>query len=556
MKMLTEKVSNGYKDGLAATSSSENDLEHKDEIQRALEWLDRNRVNICLTGTYYINIGYTYLYSDRYEKAEANFKLAMEQDAFKQQALMGLGRVKWMTEQKEEGLRLMIEAADMLDDYMKNLTPVQREDELYAEFSREIALMYEDLGMRQQAIERYKRYLENEDDPRTRWRLLKLLSETDVVKSIPELLNEWFGTTDGPSGKGLGEIFYRLADNDSQCEEIESWVHTIRDDNLRDIVEGGLAEAVKIANNEPFTRATPGLLFCQGIVTARDCRHNRHEIAFELWKEALHLKAPADVDWGYRCKISAAAACVGQHEFDRMRKLLLSNSMATKSIPAKRDFVKQLRDKLHDVKDCNRNISELSLFPATSGFVTSMNVLLGLSDDLDAGLMIRMSIALDMLQDDDLENDGYSITQLLWLFCALGDKVGALSSFSLLGRLGLEHLPDCGSCGRKNVHEDFWCCQFCYEWILCNACHQDFIAHRLKLHRCNPEHKFICFYHPEYSREEQEGTKVRIDWEYVDLRDGRFERRGGRIVELSEWVEQLRVMWKIPEPDKEIRAQK
>lgn len=69
----------------------------------------------------------------------------------------------------------------------------------------------------------------------------------------------------------------------------------------------------------------------------------------------------------------------------------------------------------------------------------------------------------------------------------------------------------------------------------------------MNLHLCSPDHKLVHLYHTENSKEEVLKDNVRIDWEWEDLGDGRFARKGGRIVFVPEWVAELRRIWKIPE---------
>lgn len=101
-----------------------------------------------------------------------------------------------------------------------------------------------------------------------------------------------------------------------------------------------------------------------------------------------------------------------------------------------------------------------------------------------------------------------------------------------------------------------WYCQFCADFDLCSSCHELFVEKKLNLHFCDPSHNFMHMYHTEYTADERAQRKIRINWEWKSDKDGKFSRKGGRIVEVAEWLEILRMDWKLPQLDEKIRAQK
>ena len=176
---------------------------------------------------------------------------------------------------------------------------------------------------------------------------------------------------------------------------------------------------------------------------------------------------------------------------------------------------------------------------------------------------------------------------MMKVFALCHDKVGVFTAFSLLDRQqrrankpatnGESEMPaseatidpsrvpedtltgECSICRKKvsSADADGFCwCLFCTEPDFCIDCVRKMQGGDLRWYSCNPKHEFVHLRHTEYADEDIAEQKIRIEWDMEDLGDGRFDRKGGRVVDLQDWIKLLREAWKIPEPESESRAQK
>lgn len=555
-----------------------------DRVHRALHWIESNRLPFDLNGPFRINIGYTYLGLSDYSKARKYFNAALKEDSYRRQAITGLGRVTCAQGHKALGAELLSEAAG---EFMKHtdidtLSSNESDDsQIYAEMLREVAMIYEELNEIPHAIETYDQSLRCDDDLHTRWNLLRLLCERNAVIYATRHLEDWSVSTDKYGGKGLAQIIFQLANEDPRCEQLTRWIHGIRNENLRKKIVATLSDAVQIAAKHPQTLARPGLLFLHGLALARGNDQSQRQIAISLWRDALISSAPEEgPDFGYRYNLYAAAKGLALHEFEKFRAELARQTVEQMTDDEKDALLQKYKIGLHVEVFRNSNIPQDRARTVVNRYITSMHILLDQAQEVRQQTASQMSNALGILGDDDAGNDLAGIRILLALFCSLGDRVGALTAFSLLDRpqktptgddtqtsiqnSGADTTNDsltrrCDSCRQtiSSASADGLCyCQFCADFDLCSSCRKLFVAKKLNLHFCDPSHNFMHMYHTKYTAEERAQGKIRIDWEWVQHEDGTFSRKGGRIVEVAEWLENLRMDWKLPQLDKKIRAQK
>lgn len=406
---------------------------HVDRVLRALRWMQDNRLAVDPTGPFRINIGYTYLGLDEYSRATRYFDAALRQKPYRRQALTGLGRLTCAQGDKVLGADLLSEAAgEFMED--RDIDTLGRDDrdgsQIYAEILREIAMIYEDLGVAQRAMEIYDQSLRCDDDLHTRWTLLRLLCEGKNMKCAMDYIKDWSNSTDRYKGKGLAQIIFKLANDDPRCEQLTKWVHGVRDENLRTKIVSILEDAVKIADKHPQTLARPGLLFIHGLALARSLDPSQRQIAVSLWKDALISHAPEEgPDFGYRQNLYAAAKGVALYEFEKFRAELAEQTVGQMTEDEKDALVQKYQIDLHVEVFRNSNIPEDQALTVVNRYITSMHILLDQVEEARQVTISQMANALGILGDDDAGNDLAGIRILLALFCSLGDRVGAPTVF-------------------------------------------------------------------------------------------------------------------------------
>lgn len=113
------------------------------------------------------------------------------------------------------------------------------------------------------------------------------------------------------------------------------------------------------------------------------------------------------------------------------------------------------------------------------------------------------------------------------------------------------------------VDQEQWWCRYCPEVTFCTPCKDKLQLNQREKYVCGPNHDLVLVQHPDYNEEEIKGTNVRIGWKWENVQtagtDGEMitkrERVGGRIVDLKEWVEILRVEWGVTATQSEGKVQ-
>lgn len=542
-----------------------------------------NHIRFDETGQHHINLGYTYLGTGQFRQAKVEFNAVLHDPRFIQQGFTGLGRAAYLQGNKDGAARLLREAIRVSNQIRNGRPPTQEEAPMFAELLRELAQVYEEIKATDAAINSYERSLEIDDDLDTWWKTLKLLCATESSDRALNLLVKWAENSKQSGGKGLAQALFRSAHDDPFCEQLSSLIHAIRNEDLRTQIAAALSDAADIAANNPTTQARPGLLYLHGLAIARGQDKDRHQTAIKSWRNAIWSAAPeSGAEFGFRHNLYLAAKGVALNEFEKVRRTLSADASTTMSREEKAFTIQQLQRSLETEALRNANVLPEAR-TVVNRFVIATHILLDQANEARQVSSTDMSNALEILRDDDADNDIAGIRILSQLLCSIGDKVGTLTAFSLLDRHRQsqadhansitstnEVLPtqslvadsivnQCDSCRRMISSADpdglRWC-QYCADFDLCSECHRQFVSHNLHLPYCDPDHKFMHLYHTEYAEEEIAHDMVRIDWEWKDLGNGRFAREGGRIVATSEWFEQLRVMWGLPEPQMGLRAQK
>lgn len=544
-----------------------------------------NHVGFDKTGQHHINLGYTYLGIGQFRQAEVEFNAVLHEPRFTQQGFTGLGRAAYLRGNKDGAARLLREAIRVSTQIRNGRPPSKEEAPMFAELLRELAQVYEEIKATDAAVNSYERSLEIDDDLDTWWKTIKLLCATESSERALNLLVKWAENSKQSSGKGLAQALFRSAHDDPFCEQLSSWLHAIRNEDLRTQIAAALSDAADIAANNSTTQARPGLLYLHGLAIARGQDKDRHQTAIKSWRNAIWSAAPeSGAEFGFQHSLYLAAKGVALNEFEKVRRTLPANASTTMSREEKAFTMQQLQRSLETEALRNANVLPEARI-VVNRFIIGIHMLLGQANEARQLSSTDMSNALEILRDDDADNDVAGVRILSQLLCSMGDKVGTLTAFSLLDRhrhrqsqeenanstTTTNEVPatqslvadsivnQCDSCRRMISSADpngLWWCQYCADFDLCSACHRQFVAHNLNLPYCHPDHEFMHLYHTEYAKEEIAHDMVRIDWEWKDLGNGKFAREGGRIVATLEWFKQLRVMWRLPEPQMGLRAQK
>jgi len=554
-----------------------------DRINRAKDWVVE-RSDITMDAIFHCTLGDTCSDAEQYAAASEHYRQAIDDNRVRHHALHGLATcevdnndvaaVKYATESLSF-LRQLAES-DELDEWNAKY---------YVVYLNHWGNYYESHGQKEKALSLYEEAFKRKpDDLSCCWTVLKLhCMVSEKQESALQLLEAWSIDNEKFGGQSPALSLLEMTEQDDFDDQLLPLVRNIKDEMLRTQILAVAAEAVALAGKTPANHIHCRLFYLRGVACYMSTSLERRAQAIQLWERTLTaLPANDDNYWETISILTKASVNITKYRFDASRDKLVSSPGLT--LAEKTVILQDLKDYFRRTTKACAALEDPSGADSAEGFIIGFCSLIGLHEDARQMCKREMGQALEILSDSDPDNDNVGSQLLARILCTLGDKVGALTAFSLLDRKILiqslltdgksdTYIPaadkvghgmwrTCDGCGKDMYSSDFdgiWWCHFCAEIDLCTACKIKHEQGVLRLELCNTAHvpSFLHLFHTEYTMEELESGKVSVDWEYEEDGQGGFSRIGGRIIDLSEWVENLRKLWDLPPPDGDVsRAQK
>lgn len=540
-----------------------------DPIDRAVNWLEQEKVEFTKDATFHICVGYTYLEQVQPKQAIEHFEVAQNDPLHRGLALAGLGIAQRNTGDKAMASQTLLKAIAVHEEDQTAEDYEDSERLAYVNFLNDAAVVLEELGDYKEAMMVDEKIVGLTDELSYAFKTLLLACKIDREEYAMQLLTSWAQKQDG---QDLRDRLYSYIASDPRAEIFQLFIFAIRSQAMRDMVSSILDSAVTAVDRYDASHVKPPLMHLQGILSATGVDEVYWQTAAELWERVLELITMSGKyeDDGYDVVYFQAARSLAGYRFTSIRNELPKQAEELAKISP------ETAQRLHDV--ILESVLDLPLtcwnrLDHPDCYAHSLSMILGQKDHGQAHATKTLEFALQVLTDDDTENDVYGYFLLLRFMCFMGDKVGALTTATLFDRKAFyveNHDTDyelndgedegpykdtssykCDGCFLDVTWfqtEGIFKCQFCPQFDLCARCYKDFISGRLRLHICSPTHEFVHLYHTEYSKEEVAPNMVRIGWNWVDLGDDKFAREGGRIVSLQDWVTELRTTWGLPDP--------
>jgi len=576
--------------GTELERSDEVKLTAAERVARAGDWVIKH-IAPEPSFALYIRLGYTCYYLEDDATAIQYYEKALRfPDDSPWRALVAMGRAHESLKSLDKAIACFNEALEAARPLYEANRLEEVDTTLFQKVLKEFAELYSQSQQMEKAIPLREEALRvKPSDVECRFDLLESLCKTGQVQHAIELLEDWEARAENYGGKRPSDSFYALLDQpDASSYHIVQFVRNINDEALRNMLINALTDAITLAKKESRNAIVASLLCIQATAMAWSSDPNTALAAIELWEEALQIQIPVDgKTWEYRDSIEAASRAISKRKFDSTRAKLTFDAEIPQQ--AKEKMRQELKNYIEYVAKAYSDNSFHASIDQVDRYIASWCFLAKMEQRGREVCSFELKTALEILSDDDEANDGEGIGLLLDILSCQGDKVGALTAWSLLdkrsrakkGSTELAHqdqptngrnewqpksddclIAFCDICSElmeSSTPEGIWYCRFCPRTPLCRNCIlklQNRELDVLRMDVCSPEHEFWHFYHTDYTPEEIAPGKVRIEWELQELGDGKFERKGGRVVDLKDWIDQLRVNWELPALDIESHAQK
>jgi tetratricopeptide (TPR) repeat protein len=361
---------------------------------------------------------------------------------------------------------------------------------------------------------------------------------------------------------------------------------------------GQVSEAIRTTiadvRRSSATITEGALLLYQGVCLARGTADkSRIQEAIRCWDDCQSLYLPSRYDLGRTRGL--AARFVAQRVFHEAKD---QNSSAEER---EKNFQQLLR--------VNRPTTLwLNGFQPTS-YLASYYVLQGQVEEARRLFREDMIAAFVILSDGDPDNDVFGYKTIANLLMHTGDDLNALSAWSLLGPDDVFKTPDqegasdkgsdsakpqeletpgdgndtciasavegdiggdgdkpmgatdrngplgysCdGFCGRNWWYaSDIYVCRYCPDTQFTGDCVEKLKANKLERYICDPGHSWLHV--PKWSDQdalEVGQGKVRVHGQLVD-----GKRVGGDIIEIQQWLDEVRDIWGLPKPERVVELE-
>lgn len=399
----------------------------------------------------------------------------------------------------------------------------------------------------------------NPDEHQTRYRIVKTLYDEQKEKDARNMI---LGT-ENPS-KFLQEI---VGFNDEYMWIIIMLAQTDR--AFSDSMVKALQNAIDDAKKDRKIFEQSVLLLYKGILLARNSIDDASlQQAIFCWESCQRLFNSSRYDIQDVCL--QALRCAEQYHFQKSIESSASPELITQHF--------------HELLSLTTSTLGTSLSGFQhNAFLASFYVRRGQLEKARKLFRDDMEVALEILSDEDPDNDPYAYKILANILMHTGDDLNALSAWSLLGpddtypnedsagkddddqaavdnekeatvslskdpsttpiRQGpLTYFCD-GHCDTTwSYANDMYICRYCPDTQFTGDCLEKLKSNKLERYICHPDHSWLHV--PLWSDEEalKAGKgRVRVRGALID-----GKRIGGEIVDIKDWVDELRKEWGFP----------
>ena len=404
------------------------------------------------------------------------------------------------------------------------------------------------------------------DDYSIRRNMLKALISAGQEERARDMLNQMSSQR---AKKGnlsqLAEMLRHFVSLDERHKYFELVFSTMHRSDIFAIILEAMQRAIEFARGENMTVELATLLLHHGVALAHyGMGEKRIESALDLWEECCIVCSQCAAVGMVMDSHELAVRYIGTYHF--RQAMTAKQNGQSPNIHVER--LERLVNSIHDFRSVTTNArSFLGSFYTLSGERQKARELF-LNDIRDA---------FSYLSDDYPENDYQGYYLFADVLMHYGDYLNALSAWSLLGprerfpqEVGgpkaaavngetlanrVDSVPKmgdlCNSCDggcdkQWTFADNMWCCKFCHDVQFDDRCLKLLQEGKLERYICSPDHDWLHV--PAWSDKEYGEIgerRVKIGGELVD-----GKRVGGRVVEVSEWLDILRDEWGIPKPEK------
>lgn len=557
---------------------SEEDLPILSKIHRATAWVvSHTRLVPC--SSMYLALGNTCLSVEEWALGIECYKKIHPKYTEKHFALLGSAFCKLALRDIGPGLETGREAFTTFRS-LADQDQLSADDlQYYLTSLKQMGEHFECLHQLPQALSFYEEaFLRMPEDDVLSWKVLKLRCETDDIQGSAYItLLEWSENYEHFGAASPAVSIINLVSEHEYETLLLPLSRAMRNLYLQNLFIQIIEDAFELASGSGETLALARLKYLQGIAFNLSSETGSSLSAIQTWKEVLQLASDEIAEpWGISQLRTAAADNALRSEFDNLRSRLLSDVSLSRE--EKYQLYEGFNEHFGSIMGDFPALSNYRGVDSGENFVVS---LCSMVDIVEARRIYRkdMAQALEILTDNDENNDAAGVYILCRIFCAMGDVVGALSAFSLYDRaitrrrfedprscpepewtirdkIATGSVRSCTICSTTLYSSDaegmWWCC-FCPAFELCDTCKKSFENGTVRHEKCSRLHvsSYVHLVHSDYTQTELVDSKVRVDWEYVKNDSNDFMRTGGRVIELEDWIEEIRVLWDLPEPEGE-----
>lgn len=561
------------------------DLPHISKIQRTAAWVVSN-LRVTPRDSLFLAIGNTCIAVEEFAYAIEYFNKVQPEYANRHYALLGTAFCRLALGDVTNGLSVGREAFQVFRRLADQNILLDDELEYYLSSLRQMAGRLEGLRRLPEALSLYEEaFSRDPGDATITWSVLKLRCQVDHIQNDAyTTFLDWSLNNEQSASVSPSVTLLKMVGGAEFDTLLLPLCRAMRNQYLQGLFVQVVDDALQLASGSDETSVIVRLRYLQSITFGLSSETGSSLSAVQSWNEVL--TAGSEHGDGVRTRSTlqlmvAAADNILRSDFNNLRARMLSDTTLTQ----------------HEKHQLYLGFTELfnaTICPALAdyrGVDSAENFIVSLCSmvDMDEAKRVYkkdMAQALEILIDNDENNDAAGIYILSRIFCAIGDVVSMLSAFSLYDRAitrvrfsnheergTLERqwttreraatgiVRTCTLCNRTIYSSDvsgIWWCRFCPNFELCNECKEKYEEDIIRHERCSRQHvsSYVHLKHFDYTEADLAGQRVRIDWKFVSDNSGGCSRRGGRVVELEDWMEEIRVLWELPEPEgKGSRAQ-
>lgn len=558
------------------TSFPTNDLAAVNRVVALAKWAKKMLLDGKEDAAYNYRIGVSLFHIDEIDAASHFFFKVDTDNAFAWRASLARGHCLGGKSSFSESAQMLRQALDMKRPDFQSSNRDGTEYKMYKDGLEFLAWMYdEELVQTNAAIECLRELVVlAPDNSSNRWFLFRALCEEDHESEAAEMLDRWMTSPKEFGGAHPKEALCVVARTWSTYR-LKSILVSIKVQELQAKVFGVFSDAVTCSLPRSEVLARARIMYALAVALAASPESSDHNRATQYLEDILGSSMENQDSWELYKVVDDACRFACLMKFNTLRKRsagLFSGSTIS--------MLEAIRD------DMNNYVVQLSALQSNTWtsmyhYVAALCLEMNRPDWARHVLKEEIADGVEILSDDTPENDRWGAAQLARAFSCYNEDVNAHIAFSLLDResrrkrsslreasqkptkVGIGDDPDddvqrwCDICGvAMPSRMGYWICRCCGEVDLCSKCMQKFRKGDTAFELCSPDHSFLHLYHPDCAEDEIADGKVFVDWQIEYTDDGSYTRKGGRLVDLDEWLEQIRRAWDLPTPSINARAQR